>query len=391
MVAYLQPIGRPEIARIRGVCSDAVVAGLLERELIEEAGRGDGLGAPVLYRTTTVFERIFGLEEGIERPSGPRPPRTSSTAPSCASACTRSPPSAAEALADERRGPAPQPLPRRLRARLAARGGGARDRRSRRRSTASSPTSPGQRVPEGARVALDGRPVAPDEHAYVLLHKPADVVTTVRDTHGRRTVIDLVGADRRLFPIGRLDADTTGLLLLTNDGDLAARLMHPRHGVEKTYEATVRRRRQRRDGGEARGGRRAGRAAHGAGARARAARLGPAERRRDRAARGPQAPGAAHVRGGRPPRALAAPLRLRRPAARHARAGRLAAAAPGRARAAAQRGGGADVAATRLNRYLALAGLGTRRGVEGLVRAGRVASTASSPWSRRQPSSPARS
>ena len=172
-------------------------------------------------------------------------------------------------------------------------------------------TSPGQRVHEGARVALDGRPVAPDEHAYVLLHKPADVVTTVRDTHGRRTVIDLVGADRRLFPIGRLDADTTGLLLLTNDGDLAARLMHPRHGVEKTYEATVVGAVSGRDGGEARGGRRAGRAAHGAGARARAARLGPAERRRDRAARGPQAPGAAHVRGGRPPRALVAPLRLR--------------------------------------------------------------------------------
>jgi 23S rRNA pseudouridine2605 synthase len=100
--------------------------------------------------------------------------------------------------------------------------------------------SPGQRVPGGALVALDGRPVAPDAHAYVLLHKPADVVTTVRDTHGRQTVVDLVGADRRLFPVGRLDADTTGLLLLTNDGDLAARLMHPRHGVEKTYEATVR-------------------------------------------------------------------------------------------------------------------------------------------------------
>ena len=66
VVAYLQPIGRPEIARIRGVSSDAVVAGLLERELIEESGRGDGLGAPVLYRTTTVFERIFGLEEGID-------------------------------------------------------------------------------------------------------------------------------------------------------------------------------------------------------------------------------------------------------------------------------------------------------------------------------------
>ena len=107
----------------------------------------------------------------------------------------------------------------------------------------------------GRAVALDGRPVAPDEHAYVLLHKPADVVTTVRDTHGRRTVIDLVGADRRLFPIGRLDADTTGLLLLTNDGDLAARLMHPRHGVEKTYEATVVGAVDGRDGGEA--GRRA--------------------------------------------------------------------------------------------------------------------------------------
>ena len=100
-------------------------------------------------------------------------------------------------------------------------------------------SSPGERVGEGAQVALDGRPVAPDEQVYVLLHKPAEVVTTVRDTHGRRTVIDLVGADRRLFPVGRLDADTTGLLLLTNDGELAARLMHPRHGVEKTYEATV--------------------------------------------------------------------------------------------------------------------------------------------------------
>jgi 23S rRNA pseudouridine2605 synthase len=101
-------------------------------------------------------------------------------------------------------------------------------------------TSPGQRVPEGARVTVDGRPVTPQTHAYVLLHKPAGVVTTVRDTHGRPTVIELVGADERLFPIGRLDANTTGLLLLTNDGELAARLMHPRHGVEKTYAATVR-------------------------------------------------------------------------------------------------------------------------------------------------------
>ncbi|HEY3612811.1 MAG TPA: pseudouridine synthase [Gaiellales bacterium] len=99
--------------------------------------------------------------------------------------------------------------------------------------------SPGRRVEAGADVAVDGRSVSPEAHAYVLLNKPPATVTTVRDTHGRRTVIDIVGADSRLFPIGRLDADTTGLLLLTNDGDLAARLMHPRHGVEKTYEATV--------------------------------------------------------------------------------------------------------------------------------------------------------
>ena len=100
--------------------------------------------------------------------------------------------------------------------------------------------SPGQRVAEGAHVTRR-RPArrAGRSTPTCCCNKPADVVTTVRDTHGRPTVIELVGADRRLFPIGRLDADTTGLLLLTNDGDLAARLMHPRHGVEKTYEATV--------------------------------------------------------------------------------------------------------------------------------------------------------
>jgi segregation and condensation protein B len=65
VIAYLQPVGRPEIARIRGVSADAAVAGLLERGLIEDAGRGDGAGAPVLYRTTKSFERVFGLQEGL--------------------------------------------------------------------------------------------------------------------------------------------------------------------------------------------------------------------------------------------------------------------------------------------------------------------------------------
>jgi 23S rRNA pseudouridine2605 synthase len=73
----------------------------------------------------------------------------------------------------------------------------------------------------------------------VLLHKPAGVVTTASDPHGRPTVVDLVRTPLRLFPVGRLDRETTGALLLTNDGGLADRLMHPRHGVPKTYVAAV--------------------------------------------------------------------------------------------------------------------------------------------------------
>lgn len=89
------------------------------------------------------------------------------------------------------------------------------------------------------RVELDGEAVAPEPLAYVLLHKPAGVVTTVRDTHARPTVVDLVGHPSRVVPVGRLDADTTGALLLTNDGPLAHRLAHPRYAVDKVYEAEV--------------------------------------------------------------------------------------------------------------------------------------------------------
>src|ERR687888_1749627 len=94
-------------------------------------------------------------------------------------------------------------------------------------------------VGPGDRVELDGRPLAPQRLAYVLLHKPAGVVTTARDPRGRPTVVDLVGHDARVVPVGRLDADTTGALLLTNDGPLAHRLAHPRYRVEKVYEAEV--------------------------------------------------------------------------------------------------------------------------------------------------------
>ena len=93
---------------------------------------------------------------------------------------------------------------------------------------------------EGAdRVEVDGDEVTPEPLAYVLLHKPAGVVTTARDPQGRPTVVGLVAHERRIVPVGRLDADTTGVLLLTNDGPLAHRLMHPRYEVDKVYEVEV--------------------------------------------------------------------------------------------------------------------------------------------------------
>jgi 23S rRNA pseudouridine2605 synthase len=89
------------------------------------------------------------------------------------------------------------------------------------------------------RVEVDGREVARQRIAYILLHKPAGVVTTARDPQGRPTVVELVPRAPRVVPVGRLDADTTGALLLTNDGRLAHRLAHPRYGVEKAYVADV--------------------------------------------------------------------------------------------------------------------------------------------------------
>jgi pseudouridine synthase len=88
-------------------------------------------------------------------------------------------------------------------------------------------------------VEVDGVRVERQPLAYVLLHKPPGVVTSASDPHGRRTVVDLVPSEPRVVPVGRLDADTTGALVLTNDGDLAHRLAHPRYGVPKVYEAEV--------------------------------------------------------------------------------------------------------------------------------------------------------
>jgi 23S rRNA pseudouridine2605 synthase len=101
-------------------------------------------------------------------------------------------------------------------------------------------TDPARDVEATSGVAVDGRPLAREESRVVYaLHKPKGVVSTAHDTHGRRTVVELVPDDRRLYPVGRLDAETTGLILLTNDGELANRLTHPSHEVPKTYRARI--------------------------------------------------------------------------------------------------------------------------------------------------------
>jgi 23S rRNA pseudouridine2605 synthase len=100
---------------------------------------------------------------------------------------------------------------------------------------------PARDIDDTHDVRVDGRPATTKERPRLVyaLHKPAGVVSTARDPQGRPTVVDLVPSSERLYPVGRLDADTTGLILLTNDGELANRLTHPRYGVPKTYRVTV--------------------------------------------------------------------------------------------------------------------------------------------------------
>jgi 23S rRNA pseudouridine2605 synthase len=102
-------------------------------------------------------------------------------------------------------------------------------------------TDPARDVDQHSHVALDGKLLSgPEPRVVYALHKPVGVISTARDTHGRRTVLELLPArGLRLYPVGRLDLDSSGLILLTNDGELANRLTHPRFEVPKTYRAKL--------------------------------------------------------------------------------------------------------------------------------------------------------
>jgi 23S rRNA pseudouridine2605 synthase len=102
-------------------------------------------------------------------------------------------------------------------------------------------TDPARDVVEGDEIRVDGKPVAVEAREVWAVNKPAGVVSTAREPGKRRAVVELVRSEARLYPVGRLDVDSTGLLLLTNDGELANRLTHPRYEVEKAYRLELRR------------------------------------------------------------------------------------------------------------------------------------------------------
>src|ERR671935_1121924 len=100
-------------------------------------------------------------------------------------------------------------------------------------------TDPARDVDETSGVALGGRPVRPEPREAWMVNKPPGVTSTAREPGRRRAVVELVDSPRRLYPVGRLDLDSTGLILLTNDGELANRLTHPRYGVKRRYRVRL--------------------------------------------------------------------------------------------------------------------------------------------------------
>ena len=156
-------------------------------------------------------------------------------------------------------------------------------------------TDPARDVDESSAVEVDGRPIVPEPREVWIVNKPAGVVSTAREPGRRPAVVELVDSERRLYPVGRLDADSTGLILLTNDGELANRLTHPRYGIERTLPGQAAPPHDAVPAPAAAKRRRAGGRAHGAGPAARSLSAGG----RVDAHRGAQPAGAADGRGRR--------------------------------------------------------------------------------------------
>ena len=97
----------------------------------------------------------------------------------------------------------------------------------------------GIKVDNSDLIQIDGEMLSKDEKVYYILNKPRGVITSTTDDKNRKTVVDIINTDKRIYPVGRLDYDTTGLLLLTNDGELANKIMHPKNKIDKVYIAKV--------------------------------------------------------------------------------------------------------------------------------------------------------
>ncbi len=100
-------------------------------------------------------------------------------------------------------------------------------------------TELGTKVNEKDEIIVNGKAIEKEEHVYFLLNKPRGVVTTASDDKNRKTVVELIDTDKRIYPVGRLDYDTTGALILTNDGEFANLMMHPKNEIDKVYLAKV--------------------------------------------------------------------------------------------------------------------------------------------------------
>ena len=233
IVAYKQPVSRPEIDAVRGVNSEGVLDNLLERRLVRIAGRKDAPGRPFLFETTREFLVAFGLRDLDDLPK--------------VEGELVLPDLAAE-RGERRRPRSPEMAKLRLNKILAQAGrtsrrGGDRLILDGRVAVNGAVTrEPGTLAdPLTDIITVDGRPLPAREPLhYVLLNKPAGYVTSRHDPRGRAVVTDLVRAPVRLYPVGRLDYDVEGVLLLTNDGPLTHRLLHPRYRIARLYEASVR-------------------------------------------------------------------------------------------------------------------------------------------------------